>query len=67
MCLRKDKMWENSKKYIFYNIFKNATKYLKIVLKDRNQTIENILFFRKIFSPTKHRQSFVRASTAAVA
>ena len=24
------KMWENSRKFVFYNIFKNSSKHLKI-------------------------------------
>ena len=30
MCLEDKKMWKNSKKYVFYSIYKNVTKHNKI-------------------------------------
>ena len=30
MCLGDEKIWESSRKFLFYNNFKNAIKHLKI-------------------------------------
>ena len=45
--IRDEKMWENSRKNVFHNFFKNTTKHLKI-------------FFGSIFrNETKHKPSLI--------
>ena len=58
ICLETKKMWATSRKCVFYSIFKNTTKYLKIFFKAffLNATKHLKIFFgnflfQKIFSP----------------
>lgn len=40
MCLGDEKMWENSRKFVYHNIFKNSSKHLKIFYDQKIFSVE---------------------------
>ena len=54
ICLEAKKMWGIRRKCVFYIIFNNTTKYLKIFSFFKNNIFKKYLFFKKYFTRTKH-------------
>ena len=50
-------MWGIRRKCVFYIIFNNTTKYLKIFSFFENNIFKKYLFFKKYFTCTKHGPS----------